>query len=136
VLLAWQGADMLHRLSERRRKRRVDADWARISKKITADAQQRRELLVGQEAMVQHLEALLFRIDPIGINFEENTDEYRAEAETITLRRAEARNVDEVRRIVHEEFVRWFDAKTAGPAARYQSIAADLWAFWQQNSGG
>ena len=36
--------------------------------------------------------------------------------------------VEDVRRIVHEEFVHWFDDDTAGPAGRYQTIAEELWA--------
>lgn len=77
--------------------------------------------------MVHELEAILFQHDPIGINFEENSDEYRAEAETITLRRVQAHSVDDVRRIAHEEFVGWFDAQTAGPESRYQAVAEDIW---------
>ena len=45
---------------------------------------QRKALLAGREKEVGTVEALLFRHDPIGINFGENTDEYRPEAETIS----------------------------------------------------
>lgn len=78
---------------------------------------------------VQVVEALLFRHDPIGINGGD-PDEYRPEAETITRRRPEARSVDDVRRIVHGEFVRWFGLDTAGPPARYQGIAQEIWTLW------
>lgn len=73
------------------------------------------------------IEDLLFRHDPVGINFDHNTDEYRSEAETITLRLPEAATEHDLRRIIHEEFVRWFDAGTAGPAERYDSIAREIW---------
>jgi hypothetical protein len=46
----------------------------------------RRALLAACKDTVSTIEALLFRLDPIGINFEDNTDEYRAEAETIARR--------------------------------------------------
>jgi hypothetical protein len=72
----------------------------------------------------------LFQHDPIGINFEDNSDEHRPEAETIALRRREAHSVDDVRRITHEEFVRWFDPKSAGPESRYQPVAEDIWRVW------
>jgi len=47
----------------------------------------------------------LRRICHVAAEPEENLDEYRAEAQTITLRRREARSVEDVRRIAHEEFV-------------------------------
>ncbi len=97
---------------------------------VQAASRERERQLLGQEDAVQTLEALLFRHDPIGLNYEDNLDEYRAEAQTITLRRSEARSVDDGRRIAHEEFVRWFDVDIAGPPQRYQSIAEEIWADW------
>ena len=85
--------------------------------------------------MVAELEAILFKHDVMGIAFEENTDEYRPEAETIALRRTEARSLDDVRRIVHEEFVRWFDAPPAGPEVKYQALAEDIWRVWTRGGG-
>ena len=79
------------------------------------------------------LEALLFRHDPIGLDFGDNTDEYRPEAETIALRRDEVRSARDVQRIVHEEFVRWFDADTAGPPDRYADIAREIWHLWRSD---
>ncbi|EHR63746.1 hypothetical protein SaccyDRAFT_4951 [Saccharomonospora cyanea NA-134] len=79
------------------------------------------------------IEALLFRHDPIGLNFEDNTDEYRSEAETIALRLPEASSVADVRRMAHEEFVRWFDAELAGPESRYTAIAQEVWRLWNSN---
>lgn len=104
--------------------------WERRSAAIQAASRERERQLAGQEDAVQTIEALLFRHDPIGINFEDNLDEYRAEAQTITLRRSEARSVEDVRRIAHEEFVRWFTVDIAGPDERYQNIAEEIWAVW------
>jgi hypothetical protein len=122
---------MRDRLREWQRMRRIAADWKRKSQAITEAQEHRGAMLAGQEATVARVEALLFRHDPIGINFEHNTDEYRAEAETICLRRDEARTPEDLRRIVHEEFVRWFDAKTAGPEVRYEPIAEEIWDVWR-----
>jgi hypothetical protein len=61
--------------------------------------------------------ALLFRHDPVGINFEINPDEYEPEVGTILPRLSCCNSVDDVRRVVHEEFVRWF-ACSAGPQER------------------
>ena len=91
-------------------------------------------MLVGQQDDVEWLEALLFEADPIGIASEDNADEYRPEAETIQRRRAEAGSAADVRRIVHEEFVRWFDEHLAGPPERYEQVARRLWERWNSDS--
>jgi hypothetical protein len=109
------------------------SEWDERAERLLAAKADRRRRLEGQEDAVRKLEALLFEHDPVGINFEVNTDEYRAEAETITLRRAEAKSVDDVLRIVYEEFVRWFDT-VAGPKSRYESIAHELWTDWSGDS--
>ena len=87
----------------------------------------RRELTARYERLVGELEALLYRHDPVGIAFGDNQDEYSPEAGSIAPRLRGVETVEDVRRIVHEEFVRWFDADTAGPAADYQAIAEELW---------
>jgi hypothetical protein len=108
----------------------MDSEWEQYAARMRADAEDRRQRLAGQEDDVRELEALLFEHDPMGINLGDNADEYRAEAESILLRRAEAATVDDLTRIIHEVFVRWFDADLAGPAARYEAIAADIWLVW------
>jgi hypothetical protein len=75
----------------------------------------------------EELSAILFAEDPIGINFEHNSDEYEPEVETILPRLRSCRSVSHVRDAVHQEFVRWFDASTAGSAEMYQRIAERIW---------
>ncbi|MTA13275.1 MAG: hypothetical protein F2534_11805 [Actinobacteria bacterium] len=75
-------------------------------------------------------ETVLFERDPIGLNFESNTDEYRAEAESIALRFLEDAPVLDPGLVVHEEFVRWFGADVCGPRDRYDSIGRELWEIW------
>jgi hypothetical protein len=74
--------------------------------------------------------ALLFRHDPIGINFDHNTDEYEPEAETILPRLSDCSSSGDVQRVVHQEFIRWF-GDTAGSQERYLEIAQELWVLWQ-----
>jgi hypothetical protein len=82
--------------------------------------------------------ALLYRHDPIGINFDfdDNKDEYEAEARTILSRLNSCRSVDDVLQVVHEEFVRWFDRGTAGPPEHYQKIASEVWQLWEGHPHG
>ncbi len=87
-------------------------------------------------SLVAEVAALLYRHDPVGIDLGDNPDEYRPEAESIVARLPRARSVDEVRTLVHEEFVWWFDEDVAGPADRYDAIARDVWAAWLAHSSG
>ena len=72
----------------------------------------------------------LFKADPIGINFDTNTDEYEPEAGTIIPRLGSAKSEEDVQLIVYEEFCRWFDPITAGPKENYASVSAEIWELW------
>jgi hypothetical protein len=80
--------------------------------------------------------ALLFRHDPIGINFEDNTDEYDPEVGTILPRLSRCHSHAAVRKVVFEEFCKWFGPETAGDEMRYDAIAADLWELWTKDEDG
>ncbi len=111
-------------------KRKREKEWARTSQRVAAASATRKELLRGQEQDVLWLEALFFEADPIGINFESNTDEYRPEAETVQLRKSEAGSVEDVRRIVYEEFIRWFGDDVVGTPEKYEQVARSIWKRW------
>lgn len=69
--------------------------------------------------------------DPLGlIAMGAPDDEYEPEVSTVLPRLHEALAVDDVRRIVHEEFVRWFGADLAGPAEHYAAAAQAIWREW------
>ena len=87
----------------------------------------RRRLKAQWGASYERLSGILFAADPIGINFETNTDEYEPEVETILPRLSSCQSPSEVREIVHQEFRRWFDHETVGPASNYQNIAERIW---------
>ena len=93
------------------------------------DNRARRKVLRGDDGeLYDRVSSILFEEDPIGINFGENTDEYEPEADTIVPRLKSCHTAGEVQAVVYEEMVRWFDA-TAGPAERYATIAARIWAL-------
>ena len=102
--------------------------------RIAGERADREQALLGREELLARVEALLFHDDPIGINFESNTDEYRTEAQTIVVRLAEATSERDVAVIVHEEFVRWFDRQIAGPIERYRPVASAIWRLWAEES--
>lgn len=75
---------------------------------------------------------VLFRHDPIGINFEDNTDEYEPEARTILPRLRTCANSDEVVAVVFEEFQKWFGPQIAGGKERYSSLSEEIWLRWNK----
>ena len=84
----------------------------------------------SQPDLYASLVLLFFIHDPVSINFEFNTDEYEREVRTVLPRLPSATSRDDVTRILHEEFVKWFDA-TVGPRDRYERLASDVWRIWQ-----
>jgi hypothetical protein len=96
--------------------------------------EERRQLRATYGHMFDSVAALLFRHDPIGINFDDNSDEYEPEAGTILPRLTSCRSEADVLTVVHKEFVRWFDAGTAGSKERYQKIAAEIWHLWCEHT--
>jgi hypothetical protein len=92
------------------------------------DIRVRREALREEyKGLYDRVLAILFEEDPAGINFEDNTDEYEPEVDTILPRLKSCHSVGDVRTVVHEEFIRWFDGDTAGPPERYGRIAKRIW---------
>ena len=98
--------------------------------------EERQRLRAAYGDLYQDLADLLFRLDPVGINFEGNSDEYEPEMGTILPRLRACRSEDDVLSVVHEEFVRWFDAGTAGTKERYRKTAAEIWELWKKHNDG
>jgi len=79
------------------------------------------------EAMV----GILFQHDPIRICGNGNTTretEYISEVNTILPRLKEVSSMQELRQVVYEEFIRWFD-QSAGPIEHYDQAAQDIWNY-------
>lgn len=110
-----------------------EVDWARASAEVLTSRERRLAALEGQEPLVDELAAVLFEADPIGLNFETNPDEYAAEAQTIALRLPEIDDLDQLRALIHQEFVRWFDADLAGNPSKYTALAQKVLAVWHRH---
>lgn len=59
-------------------------------------------------------------------------DEYEPEVGTILPRLRDAADADDVQRILHEEFARWFDADILAPDAEFAAPAAEIWTLWRR----
>ena len=93
----------------------------------------RNQLKKTYGSLFDSISAILFRHDPVGINFETNTDEYDPEAGTILPRLKHCGSIEDVQGVVHEEFCNWFDAEDAGPPESYQELAGEIWHLWQNH---
>jgi hypothetical protein len=86
---------------------------------MTEGRRKRQESLKAEYgAFYTEVSRLMRGADPIRlIAIGAPEDEYDVELRTILPRLREAKSPDDVQRIVHEEFVHWFSAEIAGPAA-------------------
>jgi len=99
---------------------------------VSLHREERKRLSSSYKQLLIEVSTILFRHDPIGINFEENTDEYDPEAGTILPRLRSGLSVEEATAIVHEEFVRWFEPETAGSRELYKAMAAEILSAYQK----
>jgi len=90
----------------------------------------RQRLKTEYGQLFEKVTDLLFRHDPIGINYESNTDEYEAEVGTILPRLKDCGSADDALTVVHEEFRRWF-GPDAGGKQKYSKMAEEIWNAWQ-----
>jgi len=78
--------------------------------------------------------AILFRYDPIGINYGTNVDEYDPEARTILPRLGACRSDADVLNVVIDEFHHWFGEDIRADSTNYHQIAASIWETWSQRT--
>ena len=68
------------------------------------DPRARRDALKREYGrLYSRVAAILFEEHPVGINLDDNTDEYEPEADTILPRLEVCRTAQDVRSVVHEE---------------------------------
>ena len=58
-----------------------------------------------------------------------NDDEYEPEAGTIILRLEKCTNSGDVRKVVYEEFIRWF-YDDIGDESEYENLSKEIWEVW------
>ena len=80
-------------------------------------------------ALFDEVSKILFRLDPIGVNLGENKDEYDREAAAVLPRLKECKSQRNARKVIHEEFVRFFEG-LAGPVEVYNEPAKEIWEAW------
>ena len=84
------------------------------------------------EQRFSELSAIIYRVDPIGLNVEENSDEYDPEARTILPRLAGCRSREDVDRVVREELSSWFTPDIVARSPTCDELVEKIWAWRQQ----
>lgn len=107
---------------------------SQLSRRNEAHQNIYKEIKHQQPEFFKAVSDLMFKHDPIEINFETNTDEYDPEAGTVISRLPTANNEDDVLDIIHQEFVVWFGEDTAGNRNRYVGLASEIWALWREKA--
>jgi len=89
---------------------------------------EREQLRAQYPDLFERLLQILFRVDPLGVNFEDNTNEYEPEVGTILPRLAQARSEADMHRILTEELEHWFGASIATRfPERVARAAREIW---------
>jgi hypothetical protein len=102
--------------------------------KLSKRAQHARKQLPAVKAEFGELFAevseILFRCDPMCINYGFNTDEYEPEVGTILPRLKDCQSTRDVQKVVYEEFEQWFGIP--GEQEKYRQPSQEIWAAWQR----
>ena len=102
-------------------------DW------IKQEGARRSELRKTHGELLAAVARILFEEDPMGVNYDTNTDEYEPEAGTVIPRLKECRSATDVARIVHQECARWFAPGGAGPESKYARVGERIWDVWHNH---
>ena len=94
---------------------------------------ERKRLRVAYAELFAGVTEILARHDLMSlVEIGAPADEYEPEVGTILPRLRDAADADDVQGILHEEFVRWFDADILTPEAQFAAPAAEIWALWRR----
>jgi len=118
-------------VTNRRTQQGCDPAEVLMQKWIDEARRDREDVKREYGAFFDEVSALLLAHDPIGIDFGSNTDEYDPEAGTLLPRLSACRSPADVQRVVHEEFVHWFGADTAGAYQEYAAVSERIWSAWR-----
>jgi hypothetical protein len=90
---------------------------------------ERRRLKREYSALFEDLSALLYHLDPMGLNFGFNPDEYEPEVGTILPRVIQLETASDVESVIREEFAGWFGADCRIEGATYEELGVEVLAL-------
>jgi hypothetical protein len=91
---------------------------------------ERKHLIKEYKTLVGGITSILFRLDPVGIAFENpHRDEYASEAAMIVRFVPEAKDSEHLEKAVRDVFVSQFGEPLPGSATQYHDVALEIWRF-------
>jgi hypothetical protein len=69
---------------------------------------------------------ILFQCDPVGLNFDENIDEYEGEAILIEKELNKIKNINDLSEIINSIFTQQFTEKI-GSENKYKQVVNEIW---------
>jgi len=96
---------------------------------IKEEAKKRKKLQEQNPILFGRVTEILIKHDPMRIGYEVNPDEYEPEAGTIIPRLANCSDYLDARKMIHEEFIRWF-YDDVGDETEYTDVAKEIWDAW------
>jgi len=82
---------------------------------------------MSQDNLKKAISEIMFELDPIGINFEDNEDEYDSEAEQVLAIVYKVKSVDELEQKIVSLFKSMFSDDDIQENAVYAEIARRIW---------
>jgi hypothetical protein len=83
--------------------------------------------------LFDEVSGILFKHDPMGINFQHNTDEYDPEAAMVLERIGSAGTAADLRRLVHAVFMEMFNGCVPGTEESFEAVAQEIWSAWSRH---
>ncbi len=96
---------------------------------IKLESKNRRKLKQQNPAFFCQVAEILLKHDLMKIDYEVNPDEYEPEAGTIIPRLTECSGYLDARKMIYEEFIRWF-YDDVGSESEYTDAAKEIWNAW------
>ena len=87
---------------------------------------ERKRLKQQYSALFEDISALLYHLDPMGLNYEINPDEYEPEAGTILPQVLDLETVEEIESVIRDEFKLWFGEGIRIEDASYEELAQEI----------
>lgn len=97
---------------------------------LRANESATQSLKANKGTLFHSVAAILYRADTEGCIFDENPHDYEPEVAAILPRLPECHSADDVCRVVHQEFSRWFAGRVR-PEENYSTVSAEIWQVWQ-----
>lgn len=117
----------------RRRDKMVFAvSQAAVRRQARRNQEERARLRAGAPTVFAKLASAFFEVDPAGVNYETNLDEYDSQVATVLPRLTFARSEGDVAQILREEFDDSFDGSY--DTRRLDQLAERTWAIWVSTS--